>query len=54
MAVIDANVGFNLALAERLAVPFWTADRRLFQATRRLRLGWVHWAGPATANTAGP
>lgn len=37
-ATYDAHY---LALAERLDAPFWTADRRLFQAVQP-RLSWVH------------
>lgn len=40
-AVYDAHY---LALAESLALPFWTADRRLFRAVRD-RLTWVHHVG---------
>lgn len=38
--------GFYLALADRLGIPFWTGDRRLFNACRVLGLTWVEWAGP--------
>jgi len=37
-ATYDAHY---LALAERLDAPFWTADRRLFQAVQP-QLRWVH------------
>lgn len=33
-----------LALAENIGCPFWTADRRLFNAVRH-KLSWVHWLG---------
>ena len=33
-----------LALAENIGCPFWTADRRLFNAVRH-KLPWVHWLG---------
>lgn len=32
---------FYLALADLLEVPFWTADRRFYDAVRK-ELGWVH------------
>ena len=31
-----------LALAEYVGCPFWTADRRLFNAVRQ-QLAWIHW-----------
>lgn len=31
-----------LALADELAAPFWTADRRLFNGARALGADWVH------------
>lgn len=36
---------FYIALAERLQVEFWTADKRLANATEQLGLNWVHWIG---------
>jgi len=37
---------FYLALAEKLAAEFWTADERLFNRCRKdLKLNWVHWIG---------
>jgi len=37
---------FYLALAEKLAAEFWTADERLANRCRKdLKLGWVHWVG---------
>lgn len=37
---------FYLALAEKLAAEFWTADKRLFNHCRKdLKLSWVHWIG---------
>ncbi len=37
---------FYLALAEKLAEPFWTADERLANRCRKdLNLPWVHWIG---------
>ena len=33
-----------LALAEKVACPFWTADRRLFNVVHQ-QLTWVHWLG---------
>ncbi len=32
-----------LALAERLNAEFWTADKRLVNATRALNINWVKW-----------
>lgn len=34
-----------LALAEREAADFWTADRRLANRCQQLELSWVHWIG---------
>lgn len=37
---------FYLALAEKLAVDFWTLDERLANRCRKdLKLGWAHWIG---------
>lgn len=36
-----------LAVAERLGCEFWTADERLWNATRQ-HLAWVRWLGQAT------
>ena len=47
-AAYDAHY---LALAERLGVEFWTADRRLVNAVQH-QLGWVHLIGdPMVAST---
>ncbi len=40
----QAYGSFYLALAQLLEVPFWTADRRLFNAVRH-KLPWVHLLG---------
>lgn len=34
-----------LALAEQLACPFWTADKRLYRAARAAGAEWVHLVG---------
>jgi len=36
---------FYLALAEKLASDFWTADKRLASCCKDLKLPWVHWVG---------
>lgn len=37
---------FYLALAENLAVDFWTLDERLYNRCRKdFKLRWVHWVG---------
>jgi predicted nucleic acid-binding protein len=38
---------FYLALAERMGVEFWTADRRLANAARQAGVNWAHWIGEA-------
>jgi predicted nucleic acid-binding protein len=35
---------YYLVLAEILACPFWTADRRLYNAIRP-QVSWIHWLG---------
>ena len=42
---LAAYDGFYLALAERLGVEFWTADRRLVDRCHQLGSFWVHWVG---------
>lgn len=42
---VRAYDAFYLALAERLQVEFWTADRRLANAAQQLGVNWVHWIG---------
>lgn len=42
--------GFYIALAERLGVRLWTADHRLVNAARALRLDWVEWAGQPSSS----
>lgn len=37
--------GFYIALADRLGIPFWTGDRRLFNGCQALGVAWVEWAG---------
>jgi predicted nucleic acid-binding protein len=34
-----------VALAERLAAEFWTADQRLLRALKPMKNSWVHWVG---------
>ena len=34
---------YYLALAETLSCPLWTADLRLFNASRAAKLDWVYW-----------
>ena len=36
---------FYLALAERLGLIFWTADRRLANNAQQNGVAWVHWMG---------
>lgn len=36
---------FYLALAQRLGIDFWTADKRLANAAQQLGLSWVRWVG---------
>lgn len=45
-AAYDAHY---LTLAERLGCEFWTADKRLWNATRR-SLTWVRWVGEVTSS----
>jgi predicted nucleic acid-binding protein len=37
---------FYLALAQHQGCPFWTGDKRLYNAVKD-ELGWVHWLGQA-------
>lgn len=41
----QAYDAFYIALAEHLQTDFWTADKRLANATQQLGLTWVHWIG---------
>ncbi len=36
---------FYVALAQRLGVDFWSADRRLVNRLRQLGVTWTHWVG---------
>jgi len=38
---------FYLSLAEALGCHMWTADRRLYNSAREIRLEWVHWVEEA-------
>ena len=46
MAAYD---GFYLAVAEKLAAPLWTGDRRLANAAQQAGIDWVHWMGDFSA-----
>jgi predicted nucleic acid-binding protein len=37
--------GFYLALAERLAAPLWTSDKRLANNAKKIGANWVRWMG---------
>lgn len=37
--------GFYVALAQKLGVELWTADKRLATAAQQTRLKWVRWIG---------
>jgi len=45
----SAYDSYYLVLAQVLECDFWTADKRLFNALREARLGWVHWIEELTA-----
>ena len=34
---------FYLAIAESFDIPFWTADKRLYNALKNLNLNWMKW-----------
>lgn len=38
---------YYLALAELLNCPFWTADRKLYNAALEIKVDWVHWVEEA-------
>jgi predicted nucleic acid-binding protein len=42
--------GFYLALAERLAAPLWTSDRRLANNAKKNGVNWVRWMGDLKVN----
>jgi len=45
---LDQVVAYDavyLAAAEQMTADFWTADKRLYQATHRLGTNWVHLLG---------
>ncbi len=44
----SAYDSFYLAIAEALEADFWTADQRLFNALKDLKLDWLHWTGEAS------
>jgi predicted nucleic acid-binding protein len=42
---VRAYDAIYVALAERLDIEFWTADRWLANAGAQLKLGWIRWIG---------
>ncbi len=34
---------FYLAIADSFDIPFWTADRRLYNALKNMNLNWMNW-----------
>lgn len=34
---------FYLAIADSLDIPFWTADKRLYNALKNMNLNWINW-----------
>jgi len=44
---LAAYDSFYLSLAEALGCHMWTADRRLYNSAREVRLEWVRWVEEA-------
>jgi hypothetical protein len=50
---VRGNNGFYLALAQELAAPFHTGDKRLANRARQLGIDWVIWVGEGWVHSKG-